>query len=87
MSRKLEYGFLAVFSIILLVAGGYLFQTWAKYHEAALEYQKLQKYRIEKTDKGTVEADGSKILCRLILTGFVQSMRTLWRGYRFRELV
>ena len=59
MSRKLEYGFLAVFSIILLVAGGYLFQTWAKYHEAALEYQKLQKYRIEKTDKGTVEADGS----------------------------
>lgn len=61
MSRKLEYGFLAVFSILLLVAGGYLFQTWAKYHEAALEYQKLQKYRIEKTDKGTVEADGSKI--------------------------
>ncbi len=59
MSRKLEYGLLAVFSIIFLIAGGYLFRIWEEYHEAASDYQKLQKYRIEKTGKGTVEGDDS----------------------------
>ncbi len=60
MNRKLEYGLLAVFSIVFLAAGGYLFQIWEEYHEAASEYQELQKYKIEKTDRGTVEVDGSQ---------------------------
>lgn len=58
MGRKLEYGLLVFLSIVFLAAGGYVFQIWSGYHEAASEYQELQKYRIEETEHG--EAEGNK---------------------------
>ena len=48
MSRKKEYVLLVILGVIVLVAGGYLFQVWEDYHEASAGYQKLQKYIIEK---------------------------------------
>ena len=50
MSRKKEYVLLVILSVIVLVAGRYLFQVWEDYHEAAVGYQKLQEFIIEKPD-------------------------------------
>ena len=52
MSRKKEYALLVILGVIVLAAGGYLFQVWEGYHEASAEYQKLQKYIIERPDMG-----------------------------------
>lgn len=60
MDKKIEYGLLVILSLVFLAAGGYLFQIWTVYHEAASTYQKLQKYKIEKTDKGTAKGDSSQ---------------------------
>lgn len=50
MSRKKEYVLLVILGVIVLAAGGYLFQVWEDYHEASAGYQKLQKFIIEKPD-------------------------------------
>lgn len=50
MSRKKEYVLLVLLGVIVLAAGGYLFQVWEDYHEASAGYQKLQKFIIEKPD-------------------------------------
>lgn len=50
MSRKKEYVLLVILGVIFLAAGGYLFQVWEDYHEAAAGYQKLLKFIIEKPD-------------------------------------
>ena len=50
MNRKKEYVLLMILGVIVLVAGGYLFQVWEDYHEASAGYQKLQKFIIEKPD-------------------------------------
>lgn len=50
MSRKKEYVLLVLLGVIVLTAGGYLFQVWEDYHEASAGYQKLQKYIIDKPD-------------------------------------
>lgn len=50
MSRKKEYVLLVILSVIVLAAGGYLFQVWEDYHEASAGYQKLKKYIIENPD-------------------------------------
>lgn len=52
MSRKKEYVLLVILSVIVLAAGGYLFQVWEDYHEASAGYQKLKKYIVEKPDVG-----------------------------------
>lgn len=41
---------MVLLGVIVLAAGGYLFQVWEGYHEASAGYQKLQKYIIEKPD-------------------------------------
>lgn len=50
MSRKKDYILLVILGVIVLAAGGYLFQVWEDYHEASAGYQKLQKFIIEKPD-------------------------------------
>ena len=50
MSGKKEYVLLVILGVIVLAAGGYLFQVWEDYHEASAGYQKLQKFIIEKPD-------------------------------------
>ena len=73
MNRKKEYVLLVILGVIVLAAGRYLFQVWEDYHEAAVGYQKLQEFIIEKPD---IEIDS--------LMGFVRSMGISWHGYRFR---
>ncbi len=50
MSRKKEYVVLVLLGVIVLAAGGYLFQVWKGYHEASAGYQRLQKFIIEKPE-------------------------------------
>lgn len=51
MNRKKEYVLLVILGVIVLAAGRYLFQVvWEDYHEAAVGYQKLQEFIIEKPD-------------------------------------
>ncbi len=50
MSRKKEYILLVLLGVIVLAAGGYLFQVWEGYHEASAGYQKLKKFIIEKPE-------------------------------------
>lgn len=41
---------MVLLGVIVLAAGGYLFQEWEGYHEASAGYQKLKKFIIEKPE-------------------------------------
>lgn len=44
MKRFIEYMLIAVFSVIMVVAGYQLFQIWEEYHEAGDEYNTLKQF-------------------------------------------